>query len=548
MTGNVGLTSLVSAFNGCTNLTTVSGFITTSVTSMNSAFKNATNFNSDIGVWNITNVTNMNSMFSGASVFNQNIGNWNTSSVSGAGSMGGMFLNAVAFNNGQAPNSTMNGENPLNWNTANVTNMGSMFSGASVFNQYIGNWNTINVTNMISMFQNAAKFNLGSPTIDGSTVVWTWNLNSVTNMDNIFVGATHFNTDISGWTLGNSITRIVNMFANATTITNFSITNYDNLLTAWSTATPSYIPPSNFTFGANGLLYNARGAAAGLTLITSYNWTFVGDMLVVPQTEPDVRVGQTFGLTIDSNTSANFITNGHTYEIQYNSSPISSQVTAANYILNFGNCNSFPLAGTYTITLYDTTTSASIQRYRLPVLADIVCFKEGTKILTRYGYKLIQDLRKDDLIKTINHNYVPIAMIGKSKMYHDNSPNLSKDNLRSKDKLYILKKDKYPKIFEDLVITGGHSILVDKFDSDEQKETTVNTLGKIYVTDQKYRLPACVDKKAAMYENSGYYNIYHIALENDNDYRNYGIYANGLLVESCAKFYLKARSGMTLIE
>jgi len=40
--------------------------------------------------------------------------------------------------------------------------------------------------------------------------------------------------------------------------------------------------------------------------------------------------------------------------------------------------------------------------------------------------------------------------------------------------------------------------------------------------------------------------IYHLALENENYFSNYGIYANGLLVESCSKRYLKELSGMEL--
>jgi hypothetical protein len=42
--------------------------------------------------------------------------------------------------------------------------------------------------------------------------------------------------------------------------------------------------------------------------------------------------------------------------------------------------------------------------------------------------------------------------------------------------------------------------------------------------------------------------IYHIALENDDYYMNYGVYANGLLVETCSKRYLKELSRMELIE
>ena len=72
--------------------------------------------------------------------------------------------------------------------------------------------------------------------------------------------------------------------------------------------------------------------------------------------------------------------------------------------------------------------------------------------------------------------------------------------------------------------------------------------GNTYVTDGKYRLPACADERTSVYDTEGNYTIYHLALENDDYYMNYGIYANGLLVESCSKRYLKELSGMTLIE
>ena len=91
-----------------------------------------------------------------------------------------------------------------------------------------------------------------------------------------------------------------------------------------------------------------------------------------------------------------------------------------------------------------------------------------------------------------------------------------------------------------------NSILVDEFKEDEEKETK-RILGKIYVTDGKYRLPACADKRSNIYEIEGLYTIYHIALENNNYYFNYGIYANGLLVESCSKRYLNECSKMTII-
>jgi uncharacterized protein YjbI with pentapeptide repeats len=170
------------------------------------------------------------------------------------------------------------------------------------------------------------------------------------------------------------------------------------------------------------------------------------------------------------------------------------------------------------------------------------CFKEDTKILTIQGYKLIQDLRKGDLVKTLKHDYKPIDMIGKREIYHPASKE------RIKDQLYKCSQENYPEIFEPLIITGCHSILVDNFTSEEQKQKVIEVNGNTYVTDNKYRLPACADPRASVYETVGIYTIYHLALENDDYYMNYGVYANGLLVETCSKRYLKELSNMTLIE
>jgi hypothetical protein len=167
------------------------------------------------------------------------------------------------------------------------------------------------------------------------------------------------------------------------------------------------------------------------------------------------------------------------------------------------------------------------------------CFLENTKILTIDGYQPIQNLRKGDLIKTIKHNYVPINMIGVTQIY--NSQNNANIN-----KLYVCNQSKYPELFEDLIITGGHSILIDEFQGKEREET-YNFFGDEHITDGKYRLPACIDSRTKPYNKSGYFNIYHIALDNDNYYYNYGIYANGLLVETCSLRYLKELSGMKLL-
>jgi hypothetical protein len=170
----------------------------------------------------------------------------------------------------------------------------------------------------------------------------------------------------------------------------------------------------------------------------------------------------------------------------------------------------------------------------------VVCFGEDTEILTNNGYVKIKDLRKGDLVETTYNDYVPINMIGISQIYN------SGNNERIKDRLYKYTSNEYSQITKDLILTGCHSILVDEI-TDQEKEGIITILKKLYVTNRKYRLPACVDSKSKPYEKKGRFNIYHIALENDNYYENYGIYANGLLVESCSKRYLKELSNMKLL-
>jgi hypothetical protein len=131
-------------------------------------------------------------------------------------------------------------------------------------------------------------------------------------------------------------------------------------------------------------------------------------------------------------------------------------------------------------------------------------------------------------------------MIGTKKIYNPGN------NERTTERLYICKREMYPELNQDLIITGCHSILVDEF-TDVQREKTLEKFNDIFVTDDKYRLIAAFDERAEPYNNAGEFNIYHFALENENYYYNYGIYANGLLVETCSKRYLKEKTDMTLL-
>jgi hypothetical protein len=242
------------------------------------------------------------------------------------------------------------------------------------------------------------------------------------------------------------------------------------------------------------------------------------------------------------------IYNNILYTTNYNNGTIkqldlNGNIINSSWATTTSNSDGLCINRTYLYCSDDGNPNGSIYKFLLTpeLFQSIACFKEGTKILTSRGYRRIEDLRKGDLIKTVLNDHLPIDMIGKREIYHY----ALKEN-RIKDQLYKCSSYKYPEIFEDLVITGCHSILVNKFKDEKEKEKTIKINGNIYTTNYKYRLPACVDERAVVYEKAGIYTIYHIALENNNYYTNYGIYANGLLVETCSKRYLKELSKMTI--
>jgi sporulation protein YlmC with PRC-barrel domain len=173
-----------------------------------------------------------------------------------------------------------------------------------------------------------------------------------------------------------------------------------------------------------------------------------------------------------------------------------------------------------------------------------MCFKKDTKILcfkeNKEIYIPIQNVKKNDLIKTSKNGYLRVNFIGKSIIQNPSN------NKRTLDRLYKCSKENYPNLIEDLFITGGHSILVDSL-TEIEKQKTNEIWDKLQKTDDKYRLMVSIDEKSEPYQQQGEFTIYHIALENQDHYGNYGIYANGLLVETCSLICI-AFSNMTLLE
>lgn len=71
--------------------------------------------------------------------------------------------------------------------------------------------------------------------------------------------------------------------------------------------------------------------------------------------------------------------------------------------------------------------------------------------------------------------------------------------------------------------------------TEQQTMETLIESGDIFITDDKYRLMSHLDVRSVPYTCEGNYTIYHVTLEHPDEYMNYGIWANGLLVESCSR-------------
>lgn len=178
-------------------------------------------------------------------------------------------------------------------------------------------------------------------------------------------------------------------------------------------------------------------------------------------------------------------------------------------------------------------------------LYSMTCFREGTRILALVDnvsrYVPIETLKKGDLVQTYRHGFKPISII------HQRNIQNPSHSERTKERLYHLTKENYPELFTPLYLTGCHAILTDCI-HEKQKQLSNEWFGKVYVTDGKYRLFACLDERAIPYTEESVFTVYHFALENDDPLVNYGVYANGLLVESASIWSLQKRDYLDLYE
>ena len=193
-------------------------------------------------------------------------------------------------------------------------------------------------------------------------------------------------------------------------------------------------------------------------------------------------------------------------------------------------------------------------RYAISITAlsgDPSCFLENTAILCfcktlgQEKYLPIQTLRVGDLVKTYKNGYRTIKNIGKSYMFND--PHIWYS------RLYVLKKTEENGLIEDVVMTGGHGIMVDKYSPEILKPHA----GKpnrvpdhaLEIIDNKTLVLAAEHKDTIGYTDTDFYTVYHLTLDNDGiEHKRFCIWANGMLSETPSEYQYKANEYIDLDE
>ena len=154
-----------------------------------------------------------------------------------------------------------------------------------------------------------------------------------------------------------------------------------------------------------------------------------------------------------------------------------------------------------------------------------LCYEKNTLILVLENeeevYKKVGELKVGDLVKTYKDGYKKIKIIKSFKYKLWN-----KDN--ELNYLYRMKEN-------GVIVTGGHSLLVDKFSEEEEIKNRKYEFFNETINDKKLLL-ACTSDKFEKIDDDKEYELCHFSLESDDPFTHYGVYINdGILSESCSE-------------
>uniref|UniRef100_A0A6C0I924 Hedgehog/Intein (Hint) domain-containing protein n=1 Tax=viral metagenome TaxID=1070528 RepID=A0A6C0I924_9ZZZZ len=456
------------------------------------------------GYSSMKRVTNLKGMFSDVFYLSENL-DWDTSSCT---DMAGMFSGDFAFDNnyidyGFTPNIVhFNGSFGPKWDTSNVTDMQFMFCMATSFDQDISNWNVKNVTDMSFMFAGCRDdeyyYDDGNQTsgVYGSpNGVWTPYYESYYG-PGPGTSKMIFNHDLSNWERGvegesgYSTLKNVKKFEKM-----FYYSDFNQDISNWNVSgvlVGSYVP-ALFGYDAAYLSNDpdVNLAEHGDVHLDYYDPTHV-------YSDSELRfasAGKMFSYSAMSVSNVDAILENWT-----NGVPNELNITLGMDGLEYSNpsaLNNFKW------------TPTGLTQFVAP------CFNKGTKVLTDIGNVAVEHLKPGMLVETYIHGLVPVKYVASGKLV--NNPEVPEECMYRSG---------------DLVLTGGHSVLVDTIPEE--------LVGK--VLDGKHLLLACLSDSFEQLTDTGVYEYFHIVLEHSGEPdRQYGIWAESVLTETLSESYFLAK-------
>ena len=159
----------------------------------------------------------------------------------------------------------------------------------------------------------------------------------------------------------------------------------------------------------------------------------------------------------------------------------------------------------------------------------LACVHESTDFLcyvdNEERYINIKDIKPGFLVKTYKEGYVKVKHIFRQRYFN------SAKNVMSK--FFVMDKSKNDLLTKDLIITGGHSILVDEI-TEEQHNKMKSTGIKYLSVHDKYKLLTFFNEDFVGKTDKSEERVYLLVLEADDDHKVYGAYVNGgMIIETC---------------
>ena len=374
--------------------------------------------------------------------------------------------------------------------------MSNMFYGATNFNQEIDGWDVSLVTNANNLFRDSA-FNQNISSWDVSKItnmnrmfrntpfnqnISGWTTTSLVNLQATFRETTAFNQDISGWNTS-SVTTFNSMF--------YTATAFNQDVSSWNTA--SIINMNNMFRGATS--FNQSLGSWDLSLVTIMTNMLNNTALSVANY---------------SNTLIGWNNNINT--------PNSITFDASNLIYNS--------SGEIARDNLTTSKSWSITD------SGLACMHETTNILClieeKEIYINIKDVKKGDDIITYKDGIKKVKSIHKVQTFNSKKKKITN--------FYVLPKEKCNILTNDLIITGGHSIILDKLEDDDLKYMESINSNNNHKLHDKYKLLASKHKDFICKIDESIEDVYMLLLENDDPLYTFGVYVNGgYLIETCGE-------------